>query len=97
MPSVRKKRAQNRVTFERRKIEEKLPVLSTRRTRTSKGQLSRLVRTLIRKGQLPGVVIGGTLSPKEHLPGRLPIPVIGRTLSPKGHPLPVLCSDAQFH
>ena len=70
------------------------------KTRTSKGQLRRLVRTLIRKGQLPGLVtgrtlirkgqlprlvIGRTLSPKGHLPGRPPILVIGRTLSPKGH------------
>ena len=84
MPSVCKKRAQNRVTFKRRKIEEKRPVLSTGRTHTSKGQLPRLVRTLIReqlprlviggtlirKGQLPWLVIGGTLSPKEHFPGR---------------------------
>ena len=58
MPSVHKKRALNRVTFETRKIEEKRPTLSTG---TSKEQLPRLVRTQIRKGQLPGLLIGGTL------------------------------------
>ena len=68
-----------RITFERNKTEEKRPVLSIGRTRTSKGQLSRLVRTLIRKGQLTGPVIGRTLIRKRQLPGL----VIGRTLSPK--------------
>ena len=74
MPSVRKKRAQNKQNYFRNKG-----------TRTSKGHLPRLVRTLIRKGQLPRLVIGRTLSPKGDLPGRPPILVIGRTLSPKGH------------
>ena len=45
-------------------------------------------RALIRKGQLPRLGIGRTLSPKGHHPGRPPIPITGRTLRKEGQ-LPV--------
>ena len=52
MPSVHKKRAQNSITFETKKIEEKRPVLTIGKTRRSKEHVAGLVigRTLIRKG-----------------------------------------------
>ena len=71
----------NRITFETKKFEEKHPILRIGRTQTRKGQLPKLVTTLIRKGQLTGLVIGRTLIRKGQLPGL----GIGRTLSPKGH------------
>ena len=84
MPSVHKKRAQNSITFETKKIEEKRPVLTIGKTRRSKEHVAGLVigRTLIRKGHYlecpPMPVIGRTASPKARLPGRPPIPVIGK-------------------
>ena len=66
---VRNGRRTNRITFETKKFEEKHPILSIGRTQTRKGQLPRLVTTLIRKGQLTGLVIGRTLIRKGQLPG----------------------------
>ena len=68
----------NRITFETKKIEEKHPILSIGRTWTSKGQLPRLVKILIRKEQLTGLVIERTLIRKGQLPGL----VIERTRNP---------------
>ena len=78
----------NRITFETKKIEEKWPVLSIGRTRTSKGHVADLVigRTLTREGHLleypPVPTIGRTLRQKEHPP----VPTIVRTLTQKEHP-----------
>ena len=72
----------NRVTFETKKIEEKRPVLSIGRTRTSKGQLPRRVRILVRKGQLTGLVIGRTLIRKGQLQADLYTSTICQTASP---------------
>ena len=78
MPSVRKKQAQNRITLETKKMEEKCPVLSIGRTRTRKGQLPRLI-TLIRvaaqvvsRGQIPfrkreGVWLQSLVAQEFHL------------------------------
>ena len=62
----------NRITFETKKIEEKWPVLSIWRTRTSKGHVA-------------GLVIGRTLTREGHLLEYPTIPTIGRTLRHTHH------------
>ena len=86
MPSVCKKWAQNKQNYLRNK-ENRREASRTKYWENldkQEGQLPRLVRTLIRKGQLPGLVIGRTLSPKGHLifqgvfQGILAYPSLGR-------------------
>ena len=97
MPSVRKKRAQNKQNYLRNKeIRREASHTKYWANSDKKGADKKRAASQVRYWKNPEseryiLVTGRTLRKQGHLPGHPPISITGRTLSPKGHPpIPII-------